>query len=213
MIYDKYEIFPIAILFIEKKKMFSSFNEYLNKNGKWNYQIDKLDFYKITKPPKISGYFPKLVLWTPKNNKSITVIFSNVSDGFTNPINNFCIKENVNVIDVTFNGMDRKSNAGKYEFRYGKMVRGKQQERVLQYLKDTVWEYYEEGDKLDFEKQEDFTHYTLSNEILKDYLKYFNININDSFFESHDDAYFFEQIEWSNEDFDVDDILGEINKE
>ena len=57
------------------------------------------------------------------------------------------------------------------------------------------------------------THYTLSNEILKDYLKYFNININDSFFESHDDAYFFEQIEWSNEDFDVDDILGEINKE
>lgn len=214
MIYNNYEIFPIAILFIERNKIFTSFNEYLNTTGKWNFEINKLDFSKVTSPPEIKGYYPKLVMWTPSNNKDITVIFSNVGDGYTNPINNFCIAHNIEVIDVTFNGLDKNSNSGKYKFRYGKVVDGKQEERVLQYIKDIGWEYYERGKKLDFENQSDFAHYHLTNEILIEYLNHFNITINEFFFNSFEEAYYFEQYEWRDVDIDaeVDEILENINK-
>lgn len=212
MIIDRYRIFPIAILFIERDKIFTSFNDYLNSSGKWNFEIGNLNFEKITTPLNFNGYYPKLVLWIPNNNKKVTVIFSNVSDGYTNPINNFCIANNIDVIDVTFNGIEKNNNSGKYEFRFGKIVNGKQEERVLQYLKDSSWEYYESGNKLEFENDGEFTHYHLSNEILYDYLKHFDINICESFFMSDDDAYYFSQYNWGEDDFDADEILRDINK-
>lgn len=146
--------------------------------------------------PKSGGaHFPKFIIWSNEKDPNKVYFCSNYQDGLSNLAN--IISKNLKCHTVSFMICNDKDIYPGY--RYAVSNNGEKL-RLLQLIKDgSKWDFFMKGKPLEYE---DTTIYEsryyknkLNNEIIINFLKHENININ-TFFEPIKNGILFERIMW-----------------
>lgn len=206
MTINKFEYVALTIIDIDAKKCCEYLNTILNRDSNSTHKksIIPLDIDKFYTGSPIYNGFSKFMIWEPKTQPGKTVFFSNKIDGRQTLIYKLSNMLNLLTISIAFsNGRPNKDDNPAYIFNYYDFTKKIKIERTIYNIKEQYkWVFYQNGEVQPFE---DMTNYDnkikpkrFNNEIILDYLKKLNINIEDNqFWESKNGmGIFFEQLKW-----------------
>jgi hypothetical protein len=152
---DEYLFLAFAVSTATKRDCIERAKQVLHdEQDNWSFSEGQLDISSIygCAPPSGGGHLPEFVIWEPSDAKGVA-FFSNLADGWPLFVRGLSRSHLVPFVNV------RISNDLKHypvcSMTY--WVNG-MKTRSIQVLKDDGWQFFENGMKLPFEKQEYYSH-------------------------------------------------------